>query len=221
MMEQEQKDRRDKYSMRNIKDHSLTLTLQQRLRFAQHIEPAQAAVLIAITDENDPKVVLTRRSLYLNNHAGEVSFPGGKRDPEDTSNIAVALREAWEETALNPFDVKLLGDLPMEKAKSGISVKPVVGLIPPHVELIAQPSEIDRIFYAPLRHLMDAKPIPYEVRMAHQSIYFPSMRVENEIVWGLTARILISLFHYGLDYRKEWPFVLNSPSFQAHTQKIK
>ncbi|WP_121973576.1 CoA pyrophosphatase [Acinetobacter stercoris] len=202
-------------------DFSLTQTLQQRLRFATHIEQAQAAVLIAITNEIDPKVVLTRRSLYLNNHAGEVSFPGGKRDPGDTSNIAVALREAWEETALNPFDVKLLGDLPMEKAKSGISVKPVVGLIPPQVELIAQPSEIDRIFYVPLTQLMEAQPVPYEVRMAHQSIYFPSMQVQNEVVWGLTARILISLFQYGLNYQKEWPFILNSPSFQPQNLTIK
>ena len=198
-----------------MQDALLTQVLQQRLRFAKRTHPAKAAVLIAITDEADPKVLLTRRSVYLNNHAGEVSFPGGKRDPSDTSNIVVALREAWEETALNPFDVKLLGDLPMELAKSGMTVKPVVGLIPPNVQLIAQPTEIDRIFYAPLQKLMDAKPIPYEVRLAHQSVYFPSLRIENEIIWGLTARILISLFQYGLNHQKNWPFLLNSPSFQS------
>ncbi|OTG96439.1 CoA pyrophosphatase [Acinetobacter sp. ANC 3832] len=198
-----------------MQDHLLTQVLQQRLRFSKRTQPANAAVLIAITNEADPKILLTRRSLYLNNHAGEVSFPGGKRDPNDTSNIVVALREAWEETALNPFDVKLLGDLPMERAKSGLLVKPVVGLIPPNVQLIAQPTEIDRIFYAPLRKLMESQPIPYEVRLAHQSIYFPSLRVENEVVWGLTARILISLFQYGLDYQKNWPFLLNSPTFKS------
>lgn len=198
-----------------MRDTVLTDVLQQRLRFARRTHPAKAAVLIAITDESDPKVLLTRRSVYLNNHAGEVSFPGGKRDPSDTSNIVVALREAWEETALNPFDVKLLGDLPMERARSGITVKPVVGLIPPDVQLIAQPSEIDRIFYAPLRTLIEAKPIPYEVRLVHQSVYLPSLRVENEVIWGLTARILISLFQYGLNYQKHWPFLLNSPHFQA------
>ncbi|TCH61827.1 CoA pyrophosphatase [Acinetobacter sp. ANC 4862] len=200
-------------------DHSLIQSLQQRLRFSTRVKPAQAAVLIAITDESDPKVLLTRRSLYLNNHAGEVSFPGGKRDPQDTSNIVVALREAYEETALNPFDVQLMGDLPMQKARNGMLVKPVVGLIPAEVELIAQPSEIDRIFFASLSSLMKAPPIPYEVRYAHQSLYFPSMRVENEIVWGLTARMLVSLFQYGLDYQKEWPFLLNSPAF--YTNKIK
>lgn len=200
-------------------DYSLIQLLQHRLRFSTRIKPAHAAVLIAITDESDPKVLLTRRSLYLSNHAGEVSFPGGKRDPQDTSNIVVALREAYEETALNPFDVQLIGDLPMQKARNGMLVKPVVGLIPPEVELIPQPAEIDRIFFASLSSLMNAPPIPYEVRYAHQSLYFPSMCVENEVVWGLTARMLVSLFQYGLDYQKEWPFLLNSPTF--HSNKIK
>lgn len=200
-------------------DQPITQILQQRLRFSRRIQPAHAAVLIAITNEADPKILLTRRSLYLNNHAGEVSFPGGKRDPNDTSNIVVALREAYEETALNPFDVTLLGDLPMERSKTGILVKPVVGLIPAEVELIAQPTEIDRIFFASITELMHSKPAPYEVRMAKQSIYFPSLRVENEIVWGLTARILISLFRYGLNYKKNWPFLLNSPNFIPNQSK--
>ncbi len=197
-----------------MSDQLLTRVLEQRLRFARRTRPAHAAVLIAITQEAEPKVLLTRRSIYLNNHAGEVSFPGGKRDPTDLSNIDVALREAWEETALNPFDVKLIGDLPMERAKSGILVKPVVGLIPPEVELIAQPTEIDRIFFASLSDLIAAQPMPYEVRLARQSIYFPSLQVENEVIWGLTARILISLFQYGLDVHKQWPFLLNSPAFK-------
>ena len=196
-------------------DQSLTQLLQQRLRFSKRIQPAHAAVLIAITHEADPKILLTRRSLYMNNHAGEVSFPGGKRDPNDTSNIVVALREAYEETALNPFDVKLLGDLPMELSRSGLLVKPIVGLIPPKVQLVAQPTEIDRIFFASLKGLMHSTPSPYEVRLAKQSIYFPSIRIENEVVWGLTARILISLFRYGLNYQKTWPFLLNSPSFKS------
>ena len=195
-------------------EHSLTRILQQQLRFSSKIKSADAAVLIAITNEADPKVLLTRRSVYLSNHAGEVSFPGGKRDPQDTSNIVVALREAYEETALNPFDVQLLGDLPMQKARNGMLVKPVVGLIPPEVELVAQPTEIDRIFFASLKQLMEVPAVPYEVRFAHQSLYFPSMRVENEIVWGLTARMLVALFQYGLGYHEEWPFLVNSPTFR-------
>ncbi|WP_445116395.1 CoA pyrophosphatase [Acinetobacter sp. WZC-1] len=194
-------------------DHPLTQVLQQRLRFSKRIQPASAAVLIAITDEPDAKVLLTRRSTALNKHAGEVSFPGGKRDPGDTSNIVVALREAWEETALNPFDVRLLGDLPMQRAVSGMSVKPVVGLIPPGVQLVAQPTEIDRIFFVPLKQLMESPPTPHEVRLSRQPVHFPSLSVEGEVIWGLTARILMTLFQYGLDYHKEWPFLLNPPDF--------
>ena len=196
-------------------DRALTLLLQQRLRFSKRVREAQAAVLIAITQEDEPKVLLTRRSAYLNSHPGEVSFPGGKRDPQDTSNIVVALREAQEETGLNPFDVDLIGDLPMQKARNGMLVKPVVGLIPPNLPLIPQPTEIDRIFYVSLRKMLEAKPIPYEVRYQHQSLYFPSFRLENEIIWGLTARMMVSLFQYGLDYQKEWPFLLNSPAFKV------
>lgn len=192
---------------------SLIQLLEQRLRFSKRIQQADAAVLIAITQEVHPRVLLTRRSMQLSQHAGEVSFPGGKRDPSDTSNIVVALREAQEETALNPFDVKLLGDLPALRARSGLSVKPIVGLIPAQVELIAQPTEIDRIFFAPLQHLIDSPPLPYEVRLARQSLYFPSMQVESEIVWGLTARMLISLFQYGLGHQKHWPFLVNPPDF--------
>jgi len=189
----------------------LTQLLQQRLRFEEKTKEAQAAVLIAITQESDPKVLLTRRSIMLNNHAGEVSFPGGKRDPEDTTDIVVALREAQEETALNPTDVQLIGDLPIQKAKNGMTVKPIVGLISPEVNLIAQPTEIDRIFFASLQSLMDAPTIPHEVLFAEQKLYFPSMHVEDEVVWGLTARMLVSLFDHGLDFRKDWPFLLNSP----------
>ena len=141
-----------------MEEASLIQLLEQRLRFSKRIQQADAAVLIAITQETQPRVLLTRRSIHLSQHAGEVSFPGGKRDPSDTSNIVVALREAQEETALNPFDVKLLGDLPIQRARSGLSVKPIVGLIPAEVNLIAQPSEIDRIFFVPLKQLIDAPP---------------------------------------------------------------
>ncbi|KAF7276534.1 hypothetical protein GWI33_010107, partial [Rhynchophorus ferrugineus] len=94
--------------------------LQQNLSFQQKAKAADAAVLIAITQEQNPQVLLTRRAAQMRHHAGEVSFPGGKRERGDTSNIVVALREAQEETALNPFDVHLLGELPVQKSRAGI-----------------------------------------------------------------------------------------------------
>jgi 8-oxo-dGTP pyrophosphatase MutT (NUDIX family) len=167
-----------------MEEPSLIQLLQQRLRFSKRIQQADAAVLIAITQEAQPKVLLTRRSMHLSQHAGEVSFPGGKRDPSDTSNIVVALREAQEETALNPFDVKLLGDLPLQRARSGLSVKPIVGLIPAEVDLIAQPTEIDRIFFAPLQQLIDAPPLPYEVRLQDSQFIFQVCKLKVKSCGG-------------------------------------
>lgn len=199
---------------------ALIKQLQHNLRFARRKHAAEAAVLIAITREAQPKVLLTRRSMQLKQHAGEVSFPGGKRDAADTSNIVVALREAQEETGLNPFDVDLLGDLPMIRARSGLWVKPIVGLIPPDVQLTAQPTEIDRIFFVPLAHLMSAPAEPHAVQVLQQTLYFPSLKVDNEIVWGLTARMLMHLFKYGLEHHRPWPLLLKSPNSLFDSRRL-
>lgn len=198
-----------------MENPKLIQQLEQQLRFAKRKQDAQAAVLIAITQEEDPKVLLTRRALNMNSHAGEVAFPGGKRDPTDTSDIAAALREAWEETALNPFDVKVVGDLPMEKVRNGLTVKPIVGIIPAEIQLVPQPTEIDRIFFASLQQLMVTQPEPHKVQYAQQSLYFPSFQIENEVIWGLTARILISLFQYGFNVQKSWPMLIDATTIET------
>ena len=125
-----------------FKADSLIDQLRQGIGFAPSPRRADAAVLLAITREDQPRVLLTRRASHMRHHAGEVSFPGGRREAGDTSNIVVALREAFEETGLNPFQVELLGELPSQRAKSGLWVKPIVGLIPPDVILVPQPDEI-------------------------------------------------------------------------------
>lgn len=183
--------------------------LTQALTFAPSPRRADAAVLLAITNEAEPQVLLTRRATHMRHHAGEVSFPGGRREQGDTSNIVVALREAHEETGLSPFAVKLLGELPSQRAKSGMWVKPIVGLIPPSIEHQAQPEEIARIFYVPLRHIITAQPLPYPVQLNQSQFYMPSFQVDNEIIWGLTARILVSLFRRGLKQPVEWPLLMN------------
>ncbi len=136
-----------------MKLHPTLQRLQERLKFDRRTRPAEAAVLVALTREAVPRIVLTRRSLQLKQHAGEVSFPGGKREPGDTSNIVVALRESHEEIGLDPFAVHLLGSLPAQRARSGIWVRPIVGLIDPDTPLQAQPDEIDRIFWVSLQQL--------------------------------------------------------------------
>lgn len=185
--------------------------LKHSLSFARRPRCADASVLLAITKEADPKILLTRRAAHMTHHAGEVSFPGGKRDSADTSNIVVALREAHEEVGLNPFQVELLGELPSQRARSGLLVKPIIGLIPSDLTLLAQPDEIDRIFYVPISHILTAKPLPYPVKVNQQQYYMPSFQLEDEIIWGLTARILIALFRRGLKHNVEWPLLMNQP----------
>ncbi len=183
--------------------------LTKGLSFAPSPRRADAAVLLAITNEAEPHVLLTRRASHMRHHAGEVSFPGGRREQGDTSNIVVALREAHEETGLSPFAVQLLGELPSQRSKSGMWVKPIVGLIPPQVEHQAQPEEIDRIFYVALSHIIKAQPLPYPIQLKQGKYFMPSFQLDNEIIWGLTARILVSLFRRGLKHPIEWPLLMN------------
>ena len=194
-----------------FKADSLIDQLRQGIGFAPSPRRADAAVLLAITQEEQPRVLLTRRASHMRHHAGEVSFPGGRREAGDTSNIVVALREAFEETGLNPFQVELLGELPSQRAKSGLWVKPIIGLIPPDVILVPQPDEIERIFYVELMHIIKAQPLPYPVQLNQQQYYMPSFQLDNEIIWGLTARILVSLFRRGLRHSIEWPLLMNQP----------
>jgi 8-oxo-dGTP pyrophosphatase MutT (NUDIX family) len=184
---------------------SLRSRVESQLRFSKRRIVADAAVLIAMTDEDDPRILLSKRADTLKNHAGEVSLPGGKRDLSDTSNIAVALREAWEETALDPFSVRLVGELPTQTARSGISVKPIVGIIPIETELVAQPDEIDKLFFVRLSYLTTENLVPYRVEMRAGTFVVPSFRVDDEVVWGLTGRILVDLVRYGLRKKIDWP----------------
>lgn len=194
-----------------IKADSLIDQLRQGIGFAPSPRRADAAVLLAITNEPQPKVLLTRRASHMRHHAGEVSFPGGRREDGDTSNIVVALREAFEETGLNPFQVELLGELPSQRSKSGMWVKPIIGLIPPNPVLIPQPEEIERIFYVELMQMIKAQPLPYPIQLNQQQYYMPSFQLDNEIIWGLTARILVSLFKRGLKHSMAWPLLMNQP----------
>ena len=148
-----------------MNDRSLTQKLQQSLRFSSRIQYAQAAVLIAVTDEADPKILLTRRSAYLSNHAGEVSFPGGKRDPNDTSNIVAALREAQEEVAIPPGSVEIIGVLPPVDSVTGFQVTPVVGIIPPNLHYHASQDEVAAVFEMPLAEALRLG--RYQIGRAH------------------------------------------------------
>lgn len=169
---------------------------------------ADAAILVAITRERRPRLLLTRRAAHMNSHAGEVSCAGGKYELPDGNNVVTALRESCEETALPPSKVQLLGQLPSQTSKSGMSVRPIVALIAPDLTLVPELGEIARIFWADFTTLITQPVVEYHVRYTinDQSAMLrtPSFEVDGETVWGLTGRVLASLLEIGFDRKLDW-----------------
>ncbi|MGP9556159.1 NUDIX hydrolase [Psychrobacter sp. AOP7-A1-24] len=169
---------------------------------------ADASILVAITHERRPKLLLTRRAAHMNSHAGEVSCAGGKYEIGDGNNVVTALREACEETALPPNKVQLLGQLPIQTSKSGLSVRPIVALIAPGLILVPEVGEISRIFWADFESLVTQPTVEYEIEYKMQeeiaTLLTPSWQVDGETVWGLTGRVIANLLETGFDRQLEW-----------------
>ncbi|WP_019671671.1 NUDIX hydrolase [Psychrobacter lutiphocae] len=169
---------------------------------------ADAAVLVLITNEPQPKMLLTRRAAHLSSHAGEVSFAGGKHEDGDGNNVVTALREACEETALPPKKAQIVGQLPTEVSKKGLIVRPIVALVEPPITYVPELGEIARLFWADFEQLI-TQPItdyilPYKLGEQTIMIKTPSWQVDGEVVWGLTGRILASLLKIGFDREVPW-----------------
>jgi 8-oxo-dGTP pyrophosphatase MutT (NUDIX family) len=156
-----------------------------------------AAVLIPLILQNDGlTVLLTQRTDHLHDHAGQISFPGGRMDSGDSSPHATALRESEEEIGLDRNGVEIIGQLPQYLTVSGYSVTPVVGLVKPQAEYILDAFEVADIFEVPLHFLMD--PANHQVRVWESDLgsrRFYSMPYENRFIWGATAGMLRNLYH--------------------------
>ncbi len=153
-----------------------------------------AAVLIAITDRAEPGVILTTRPQWLNRHAGQVAFPGGRVDPDDASIEAAALREAEEEIALPRAAVRMAGRSISFHSGSGFDITPVVAVIPPDLPLRPDPNEVDQIFEAPLALLLDrANFASQSAEWMGQIREFHELHWSGFHIWGITAAILLNL----------------------------
>jgi 8-oxo-dGTP pyrophosphatase MutT (NUDIX family) len=142
----------------------------------------------------EPHVVLTRRRDDLRRHAGEISFPGGRQDPEDADLCATALREAHEEIGLDPGGVELVGALqPTPTIATGYAVYPFVGLIEPGQAWRPAEAEVAAVLELPLRALRDGYG---RRRMLRRGVPFrtDTYVVGDDLVWGATARMLADLF---------------------------
>ncbi len=153
-----------------------------------------ASVLVAIVLGPEPGVLLTRRHAALRRHAGQVSFPGGRRDPGDRDAEAAALREAWEEIALPPDTVELLGRLPDQATGTGFLITPVLGLVERLPPLRAAPLEVDAIFRLPLAMLLDPEaPQRREAALGGRMREVWVWPHPEHHVFGATASILVQL----------------------------
>ncbi|MFL6813272.1 MAG: CoA pyrophosphatase [Bradyrhizobium sp.] len=159
----------------------------------QPVRPA--AVLIPVVDHPQPTVLLTQRAPHLTDHAGQISFPGGKIDVTDASPLATALREAEEEIGLSREFVDPIGYLDLYGTSFGFRILPTVARVRPGFRLHINKSEVDDAFEVPLAFLMD--PANHQVhsrefRGMERSYY--AMPFAERYIWGATAGILRLLY---------------------------
>lgn len=152
-----------------------------------------AAVLIAVTDRPAPGTILTVRRDTMRTHAGQIAFPGGRIDPGEDAPAA-ALREAWEEIALDPARVEILGQLPVYRTITGFAVTPVVGRVPADLSLNCHEAEVAGWFEAPLGDLLDPLRHRPEARwIGGRERRYTVIDWEGRRIWGATAAILVNL----------------------------
>jgi len=179
-------------------------------RWFRHDHPRPASVLVPLVMRDRPTVLLTQRTDHLKSHAGQISFPGGRREPSDPTPESTALREAQEEVGLSPDRVELLGQLPTYTTGTGFIVTPVVGLLQPSSPtkplsgLQGDPGEVADIFEVPLDFLMN--PAHHQRRAlmlpGGGPLEFWAMpwqadgRGDPYFIWGATAAMLRNLYRF-------------------------
>ncbi len=153
-----------------------------------------AAVLIPVVDRSAPTVILTERTADLPNHAGQIAFPGGKIDGEETP-AGAALREAEEEIGLAPALVEPLGYLDLYLTFSGFRIMPTVARVAPDFELTLNRFEVAEVFEVPLEYLMRPENYRRKSRDWNGIIrHYYEIPYRNRYIWGVTAGILHNLY---------------------------
>lgn len=156
---------------------------------------ASAVLAPLYAHEGGVHVVLTRRAQNLRSHRGEVSFPGGGQDPDDADLWATALRESWEEVALDPSSVERIGELDhLQTVTSRSYIVPYVGLLPARPDLVASPAEVELVLHVPLSELL-ADGVFREERWGLAPLDRPIVFFElvGDTIWGATAAMLRNL----------------------------
>ena len=169
------------------------------------VAPTPAAVLIPLlVRDGAVQVALTQRTAHLTDHAGQISFPGGRIEPQDANAVAAALRESQEEIGLEPHAVEVLGTLSQYVTVTHYLVTPVVGLIEPVPLLAPDTHEVAEIFEVPLSYLMN--PAHHERRWVpwnggagteqRSFLAMPYTAARRYFIWGATAAMLRNLYRF-------------------------
>ncbi len=153
-----------------------------------------AAVLVPIVDRPEPSVILTLRPETMRKHAGQISFPGGRIDPGDSDAVNAALREAEEEIGLPRAAVEVIGTADRYRTITGFEVTPVVGVVPPDLDLSPHPGEVAAMFEAPLAYLLDpARQAVRTVAWKGKDRCYYEIDYEGRRIWGATAAMIVNL----------------------------
>lgn len=167
--------------------------VQEEGALDQPLTPAAVLFPIVLRDAGYT-VLLTQRTTHLRDHAGQISFPGGRVEVEDATPIDTALRETWEEIGLARERIEILGYLPEYRTGTGFRVTPVVALVMPPFDLQPDPFEVAEIFEVPLSFLID--PANHQRHSLHYRgalrNYF-AMPYGDYFIWGATAGMIRSL----------------------------
>jgi len=152
-----------------------------------------AAVLVAVTERERPGVLLIHRPSNMRAHPGQIALPGGKIDPGE-SPVAAALREAHEELGIHSDLVRVVGTSDAYFTGSGFEITPVIGMIPPDLELDPNPHEVAQWFEAPLDFVLDPAN-QQQIEVEHEGEIHHSwlIRWQDHEIWGVTAGVLVNL----------------------------
>lgn len=163
-------------------------------RPADELRPA--AVLVPVVRRAAGlTILLTQRTDHLYDHAGQISFPGGRTEAHDTSAAATALRETFEEIGLPDSLVEVIGTLAQYTTVTGYRVTPVVGLVDPAHALVLDPFEVAEAFEVPLAFFLDpANHQRNTMQLQGRTRHYYAMPYERRYIWGATAGMLMNLY---------------------------
>ncbi len=160
----------------------------------------KASVLVPFLEiDGKINILLTNRSPHLDDHAGQVSFPGGRIDTIDASPVETAIRESYEEVGIKPKNINILGSLDAYQTGTGFRIMPILAIINNQTKFKVNAEEVDSIFFLPLHFLMDSSNHAREIKTFKQgnSSYdydFNVIQYKDHYIWGATAAMLINLY---------------------------